>query len=207
VADYRRDVRDRCAKCGVVVAEESQFMNTEGELLCPACRLHSADEELQASLGNTGNKRRPGFRLVCANCRAATMTTQESEMSLRGTCLRCGETTYRFRGLAALAIAVYFMFAVFFDGPAGVPLFTSFGAIALFAGLFVHLRGRARFPVATYEQIEAAERALKAERALPHEDRVRIASEPLVDDAAREAAAEAEAEPEQKESAKRGVRT
>jgi hypothetical protein len=194
--DYRTDQRSRCNECAVAVPHDELTMTVEGTALCASCYRTWVERDAHAGFV-AGGKRRPGYRLVCPACDAATMETVESEFLLRAKCVRCGGKTSRFRAAAALLPMLLFMIALVFDGPLGVPLVN--GVLASIVGLLLvrDIFGRRRHPVASFEQIQQADAAVEKERvgiATGQRPAEMEGPLPLAEAEAAEAEAQAEAE-------------
>lgn len=182
MTDYRQDNQSRCVRCETRVSHEQLSMTTDGHLLCRSCHA--------AWLLARKDGVEPGHRLVCPTCKAATMPTTREEFVLRATCARCGHRTSRMQSLAFLSFFVVCMLTVFADFVVRAPYFTSFVCAAFMVLVVRDLLARWRHPVATFEQIEAADHASSRQRL-----RALAVAEPAVEaDAESEAEAEAEAE-------------
>lgn len=196
---YREDHSSRCSRCSVRVERADAFMTTDAEVLCPACRRTWSHEQLQQA-----NVHR-GPRLVCPSCKLATMQTRGTELSLQAQCPRCNEKTSRLQSLAFLGFAVMVMLGIFATMVTGTPIpLVSIGVFVAWR-LVMELVHRSRYRNATYEEIEAADAALKAEQAAEHvaaaqhqarvlEGGLRVAAVDVEAHAEGEAEAEAEAQ-------------
>ncbi len=191
-AGYRRDAQTRCSRCHVAVPKADLFMTTEGLELCASCRLAAADEELKASRSSS-LRPRPGYRLMCPDCRLATMTTAENDVFFVARCGRCGHQTWQLRGVVFMIPVLLVGPTLLADAKLGGPFLTllMFGAFA-FLTVYDRLR-RLRHPVATIEQIEEADKVTKEEARRVEPTEVRIAA-PAPSEVDREAEAEAEAQ-------------
>ncbi len=174
MAGYRADGQSRCTGCQVAVPLEGLFLTTSGAALCPTCKQTWADAELaRANEGwTTGMSEVEGYRLLCPTCKLATMHVKRGELRFRAVCSRCGGKTTRLQPASFLGAAVMLMLAMLLllaTAPlALIPLLAGY-ALALGRDLW----RRRRYPVATFEQIAAAER-------VEREARIRVAAESFV---------------------------
>lgn len=158
-----------------MVPAEDLFHTVEGDALCASCKLPWADE--QARIAREGGasrfKPRPGFRLMCPECKLASMEVGESEFMLLARCLRCNRRTSQMRGGVFLAASLAMMGAVWLDVAMRARFFV-LGTVLVGLALLVvrDLLRRRNHRVATVDEIDAADAALK-------KDRQRVAGEAL----------------------------